>query len=219
MRGFQRSAKEDLVQFNKSTLMLAGTAAVGLAMVSATAGAMLMASREPVPSKEISRPVNVAPADSSNHLITVEAPIQPAPAFEPAARPIATPQAPKTEAARTSTPAAIAPETLNARATVTNAPLEEVPVVREPAPVTITGCLDQDDDKFKLKDTIGADAPKSRSWKSGFLRKRAASLEVVDAGNKLRLPNYVGNSVSVTGIIVDREMQVHSVRRITASCD
>jgi hypothetical protein len=208
------------VQFNKSTLLLAGTAALGLVIVSATAGAMLTASRAPVLSEEIGRPANVAPANNSDHLITVEAPLQAAPAFEPA-KSIVPPQAAKTEAAKASAPAATPPaaEALTSRATVTNAPLEEVEVVREPAPVTITGCLDQDDNRFRLKNTTGADAPKSRSWKSGFLKKRSASLDVVDAGNKLRLPSYVGNSVSLTGIIVDREMKVHSVRRITASCD
>jgi hypothetical protein len=33
------------------------------------------------------------------------------------------------------------------------------------APVTITGCLEVDNDTFRIKDTSGADAPTSRSWK------------------------------------------------------
>ena len=34
------------------------------------------------------------------------------------------------------------------------------------APVTVTGCLERTDAGFRMKDTAGAEAPKSRSWKS-----------------------------------------------------
>ena len=85
-------------------------------------------------------------------------------------------------------------------------------------PVTITGCLAQDAESFQLKDTSGADAPKARSWKSGFLKKRSASVDVVDATNRLKLSNHVGERVSVTGILVDREMHGRSIRRVAASC-
>lgn len=86
------------------------------------------------------------------------------------------------------------------------------------APVTITGCLERADKTFRLKDTAGADAPKSRSWKSGFLKKGSASFEVVDAAHRLRLPDHVGQRISVTGRLVDREMQVRSLQRVAASC-
>ncbi len=86
------------------------------------------------------------------------------------------------------------------------------------APVTISGCLERSDETFHLKDTAGADAPKSRSWKSGFLKKGSASIEVVDAAHRLKLPDHVGQRVSVTGRLVDREMQVRSLQRIAASC-
>jgi hypothetical protein len=86
------------------------------------------------------------------------------------------------------------------------------------APVTITGCLERADETFRLKDTAGVDAPKSRSWKSGFLKKGSASIEVVDAANRLRLPDQVGRRVSVTGTLVDREMRVRSLQRVAASC-
>jgi len=85
-------------------------------------------------------------------------------------------------------------------------------------PVTITGCLAQDAETFQLKDTSGADAPKARSWKTGFLKKRSASIEVVDAANRLKLSNHVGERVSVTGILVDREMHGRSLQRLAASC-
>jgi hypothetical protein len=86
------------------------------------------------------------------------------------------------------------------------------------SPVTLTGCLEQDDDAFRLKDTTGENAPKSRSWKSGFLKKKAASIEVVDAANKVKLPNHVGERVVITGMLVNREMQVRSLQRVAASC-
>jgi hypothetical protein len=90
--------------------------------------------------------------------------------------------------------------------------------VAQPAPVTITGCLERDDERFRLKDTSGADAPRSRSWKSAFLKKGSAAVEVVDASRRLKLTNHVGQRVSVTGTLSDGEMQVRSLRRIAASC-
>ena len=87
------------------------------------------------------------------------------------------------------------------------------------APVTITGCLEQDDETFRLKNTTGDQAPKARSWKSGFLKKNPASIEVVDASNKAQLPSHVGQRVVVTGMLVDREMQVRSLRRVATSCN
>jgi hypothetical protein len=87
-----------------------------------------------------------------------------------------------------------------------------------PAPVTIVGCLERDDERFKLKDTTGEDAPKARSWKSGFLHKSSASVVVTDPSNHAKLPSHVGQRVSVTGMLVDREMQVRSLQRVSASC-
>lgn len=84
--------------------------------------------------------------------------------------------------------------------------------------VTITGCLERDDETFRLKDTAGADAPRSRSWKSGFLKKRNSSVEVTDASNRLRLNNHVGERISVTGTLEDKELQVRSLRRVASSC-
>jgi hypothetical protein len=86
------------------------------------------------------------------------------------------------------------------------------------AMVTITGCLERDDETFRLKDTTGVDAPRSRSWKSGFLKKRNSSVEVIDASNRLRLSNHVGERISVTGTLEDKELQVRSLRRVASSC-
>lgn len=83
---------------------------------------------------------------------------------------------------------------------------------------TVSGCLERSDDTFRLKDTSGADAPKARSWKSGFLRKSAASIDVVDTTHRLRLSNHVGHRVSLTGTLEERSMQARSLQRIAGSC-
>jgi hypothetical protein len=102
-------------------------------------------------------------------------------------------------------------------------PKAPVVVTAESAPpaapaVTITGCLERSDTSYRLKDTSGADVPKARSWKSGFLKKGSASIDVVDAAHGLKLADYVGRRVSVTGTLVDREMQARSMRRVASSC-
>jgi hypothetical protein len=83
--------------------------------------------------------------------------------------------------------------------------------------VTITGCLETDDETFRLNDTAGLDAPKTRSWKTGFLKKRSAAIAVVDA-NGVGLPAHVGQRVALTGMLVDGDMQVRALRRVAASC-
>jgi hypothetical protein len=87
------------------------------------------------------------------------------------------------------------------------------------SPVTITGCLEAEQYAFVLKNTAGEDAPKARSWKSGFLKKGAAPIEVVDPSQKLKLATHAGKRVSVTGVLVGREMQVRSLHRVAPSCN
>ena len=84
-------------------------------------------------------------------------------------------------------------------------------------PVTIQGCLQAGNEGFWLKDVSGADAPTSRSWKSGFLKKRSASVEVVDAPDSLRLANYLGQRVAAAGSLTDRRLQVRSLHRVAGS--
>ena len=84
--------------------------------------------------------------------------------------------------------------------------------------VTVTGCLEKNDEGYRLKDTSGVAAPKSRSWKSGFLKKGTAAVDVVDTSHSLALNNQVGHRVAVTGPLTDREMQAESVRRVATSC-
>lgn len=88
----------------------------------------------------------------------------------------------------------------------------------KPSPVTLAGCLERASNVFRLTDATGADVPKSRRWKSGFLKKGSASIDLVESGNGLRLRDHVGKRVSVTGTLTDRRMRVQSVRRVAPSC-
>jgi len=85
-------------------------------------------------------------------------------------------------------------------------------------PVTVTGCLEQQADAFRLTDTGGAHAPTARSWKSGFMRKRPSNLTVVEGATRLKLRNHVGHRVSITGAIEGRGISARSMRHIAASC-
>jgi hypothetical protein len=91
----------------------------------------------------------------------------------------------------------------------------------EPAdePVTVTGCLELDNQEYRLTDTEGQDAPKSRSWKSGFLKKRGAELEVIDAAKSLRLATHLGQRVTLSGVVVDRTMQARTLVVAAKSCE
>jgi hypothetical protein len=85
-------------------------------------------------------------------------------------------------------------------------------------PITVTGCLERDDVAYKLTETGGSQAPQSRSWKTGFLKKRNNNLDVVDASKKLKLKDHVGHRVAMTGHVEDGEMRAQSMRHLAASC-
>ena len=95
-------------------------------------------------------------------------------------------------------------------------------VTMVPAPememVTFTGCLERDDDEFRLKDATGENVPKARSWRSGFVKKNTATIDLVDT-NTLRLVNNSGHRVSVSGMLKEREMQVRSIQRLPGECN
>jgi len=109
-------------------------------------------------------------------------------------------------------PAKNTPAKANAHATATA-------TVQTPERVTITGCLEQGHDGFRLKNTEGADAPKSRNWKTGFITKHPASLNLQDQKNRMKLGTHVGERVSVTGMLTDRDLEVRSMTRVANSCE
>lgn len=92
--------------------------------------------------------------------------------------------------------------------------------VSEPVMTTVTGCLElRDDGMFQLKDTDGSHAPKSRTWKSGFIKKGAANVDVFDAGNRLKLGTHVGYRVSISGALTDRALRARSLRATSENCN
>jgi len=117
-------------------------------------------------------------------------------------------------------PAAAATSANAAPALMTNtAATEPAPAAKiETKPVTMTGCLEAETERLLLKDASGAAAPKSRSWKSGFLKKGSAPIELIEPTHVLKLASYDGQRVSVSGTLDDRELHVHSVQRVEASC-
>ena len=88
----------------------------------------------------------------------------------------------------------------------------------QPARVTITGCLERSDESFRLTDTTGTNAPRARSWKSAFLKKRPAPIDVVDGGKRLNFASHIGQRVTLTGTLEDNEMRAGSLRRVASSC-
>ena len=88
-----------------------------------------------------------------------------------------------------------------------------------PGTVTVTGCLETNGSNgFRLTDTEG-DAPRSRSWRSGFLRKRSTSVALVAPPDTYTLKTQVGNRIAASGQLTSRELRVTSVQVIGARCD
>jgi len=135
-------------------------------------------------------------------------------------KPTASPIAPQTRTAPFAAVASPVLKTSEIELPANAAPAETAPtaIVRGVDSVTITGCVESDNDTFWLKDTSGAEVPQSRSWKSGFFKKRPAAIELIDPTARLRLPSYVGQRVAATGTLTNREMRAHLVERVSGSC-
>ena len=119
-------------------------------------------------------------------------------------------------------PAPAVRPTASVKTTVVGAKVAAKPQGAEakaPEPVTIEGCLVQDNDSFRLKDTAGEDAPRGRSWKSFGLHKGSKTLEVVDARHRLNLAKHVGERVSVSGMLEDKELQGSAIKKVAESCN
>ena len=89
-----------------------------------------------------------------------------------------------------------------------------------PGTVTVTGCLEANGTNgFRLTDTEGTDAPRSRSWRSGFLRKRSSSVALVASPDPYTLKTQVGHRIAASGQLTSRELRVTSVQVIGTRCD
>jgi hypothetical protein len=164
-------------------------------------------------------------------VVSADAPAQAS--VPPDQEPIAAPEVPRRKPAAVasmnvsgdSTMKASAPEPTLETPAVESSPTETAVVstakadVADVAPVTITGCLERDEHTFRLKDTSGVDAPKSRSWRSGFFKKSTLSIELVDATYSLKLADHVGRRVAATGVLMNRELRARSLQTVAASCN
>lgn len=108
----------------------------------------------------------------------------------------------------------------DAEATVI-APSPAAPIASAVDEVTITGCLEIDTDqaRFRLADTEGASAPRARSWRTGFFKKRAAPVDLVGSIDALSLHRQVGQRIAATGVLTSRTLSVSSVRAVSPSCN
>jgi hypothetical protein len=84
---------------------------------------------------------------------------------------------------------------------------------------TVEGCLVEVANHFHMKKTSGEAAPKGRSWKSGFLHRSSKPVDVVDQSRRLNLARHVGERVTITGLLDDRELQGTSLKRVAESCN
>jgi hypothetical protein len=88
-------------------------------------------------------------------------------------------------------------------------------------PVTITGCLEVsvNRDEFRLTDTEGVDAPRSRGWRTGFLKKRSAPVALVEPPDRLALQTHVGRRVAATGLLTSHDLKVSALRVVGPLCN
>jgi hypothetical protein len=86
---------------------------------------------------------------------------------------------------------------------------------------TLSGCLEStvDGAEFRLTDTDGSDAPKARSWRSGFLKKRSAPVELVEVSDPAGLRKYVGHRMVATGLLEDGKLRVRSLQAAGSPCN
>lgn len=174
-------------------------------VISAQPSAAPEAVSEPAPAAEVND-VNSSPRRPSRVAIAHDASVKTTP--PPAA------SIPAAKLAVTPAPApASTPIAAESSASVTT-------VVSNDASVTISGCLEMtpDGSEFRLTDTEGVDAPKSRGWRSGFLQKRNTPVALLPDSNSAGLRNYVGHRVSATGLLAKGTLTMRSFQPGTM-CD
>jgi hypothetical protein len=178
---------------------------IGLLLVCVAAAAMLLAARRPVQvAKTPMPPARGVAASVALPKATVATNSTNSKKVKPSAAPVAT--------------AVVATSAAPEMAADKETSALKAPVA-ESTSATIAGCLERDGDSFVMKSVEGADAPKARSWKSGFLKKGTPRIEVMDVSNRLKLSDHVGERVSISGMLADREIQARSLRRVASSCE
>ena len=192
--------------------------AVVVGVVCVLAAAALITARQPSSPTDVAT-AGAAAANGSPENVLPAARLEttkPVASLASRTTPDARPNAANVSAGRTPAVVSVKPAAVESAAkTAAPKPAAET---KDAAPITVTGCLELDGQTFQLQDTSGADTPKLRSWRSGFLKKRPSAIEVIDPSTSLKLRSYVGQRVAVTGTLVKREMRARSLRRVAGSC-
>lgn len=177
--------------------------AIGLALVGVIVAATLMAAGQMSEEAESTDPATTTISDAR----VVAAPSSASPArVEKAATPSKRPR--PSEPTKAPAPKAAA-----------SLPPQPAPEAVAPGSVTITGCLAKNNDGFWLKNASGGDLSAARSWRTGFFKKSSPRVNIIAAATAMTLSDYVGQRVSVTGVLDDQALRARSVRRIATSCN
>ncbi|MBI2220614.1 MAG: hypothetical protein HYU53_05345 [Acidobacteria bacterium] len=85
--------------------------------------------------------------------------------------------------------------------------------------VTFVGCLRSADHgaRFMLTDITGPNAPRARSWKTGFITRRSVSMTVT-SGRSIKLRDSVGKLVRITGRRAGDDLHAESLAFAGAIC-
>lgn len=94
------------------------------------------------------------------------------------------------------------------------------PKADKPKVVTLTGCVRNggEGNAFVLTKVEGADAPRARGWKTGYLLKRRTNVDVVAGSSSIRLKDHVGRRVRVNGTLEQKDgaqLKVRSIRALS----
>lgn len=96
--------------------------------------------------------------------------------------------------------------------------VDRAPAPKANASVTMNGCLREDGSKFVLTGLKGDQAPKGRSWKTGYILKAKKNV-VVTPANGVKLKDHVGRQVTISGVTNGgTKMTARSIRRVAVSC-
>lgn len=197
-RSERRDQPANIIVPGPSATVLAGAAIA--APVAASATAAPHAASAPSKTVPLARPEKNRTAESAKSGAAIAT-----------VRPVA--EIPLSEAASTLLP--------RSEVSTAPAPVSVTTGVGGNAPVTLTGCLEVsvNQDAYRLTDIEGADAPKSRSWRTGFLKKRSAPVALVEPPDRLALQTNVGRRVMATGLLISHDLKVSALRVVGSSCN
>lgn len=112
-------------------------------------------------------------------------------------------------------------------ATTHGAAAQSVKSTTKPAPVasktappasSLTGCRQNDGDRFNLTNLPEGQAPKGRNWKTAYVTTSTKDVEVVGA-SRLKLKDHVGHKVTITGTRDgDTRVKATSVKMVATRC-